>query len=73
MRDPEGLAGYFFDGTDNDREKMVNPTNVAKLAKNYYEEAIYHEGVGSDWWTLPLGGFSGMAANCDWNSCIVNS
>ena len=30
-RDPMGLAVYAFDGTWNDKDEMLNPTNVAKL------------------------------------------
>ncbi len=61
--DPTGLAGYFFDGTDNDREKMPRPTNVAKLAEKYQERVFYREGVGSDWWTLPVGGLTGLGGD----------
>ncbi|MBW3565715.1 MAG: DUF2235 domain-containing protein [Acidobacteria bacterium] len=59
--DPTGLAGYFFDGTGNDRAKMVNPTNVAKLEAVYRGgNRWYYEGVGSDWYTLGNGGLYGL-------------
>ena len=66
--DPTGLAGYFFDGTDNDRDRMPRPTNVAKLAEKYHERVFYREGVGSTAWTLPLGGLTGLGGDrrLDW-------
>lgn len=58
--DPTGLALYAFDGTDNNRAKMKNDTNVAKLYDAYRDGVgRYREGVGSTLLTLPAGGFSG--------------
>jgi RHS repeat-associated protein len=45
--DPLGLALYAFDGTWNDRDKMTNDTNVAKLADAYRGLAYYYVGVGT--------------------------
>lgn len=45
--DPEGLAGYFFDGTWNDKDGMVNVTNVAKLFNAYRGRRYYLPGVGT--------------------------
>ena len=57
--DELGLALYAFDGTWNDRRKMKNPTNVAKLHDVYQEKAFYYKGVGTDWWTKHWGGLTG--------------
>jgi len=45
--DPEGLAGYFFDGTWNDKDVMLNVTNVAKLFNAYRGRRYYLSGVGT--------------------------
>jgi uncharacterized protein (DUF2235 family) len=58
-RDPKGLAGYFFDGAWNDRDRMKNPTNVAKLAAIYRGLAFYREGVGTRWYSKYVGGLTG--------------
>ena len=63
-RDPEGLAGYFFDGTWNDKDVMVNKTNVAKLFLAYSGSAHYIPGVGTSldiWGDKWVGGGFGGA------------
>jgi RHS repeat-associated protein len=57
--DPWGLALYAFDGTWNDRAKMKRPTNVAKLAAVYQGNVWYEKGVGTTWYTGPIGGATG--------------
>ena len=57
-----GLALYAFDGTWNNRKKMKNPTNVAKLWKVYDEAKFYYKGVGTNWWTKHWGGATGAGA-----------
>lgn len=48
-RDPEGLAGYFFDGTGNDSSQptLGKMTNIALLRKAYLGEKVYSPGVGT--------------------------
>ncbi|MDD4870755.1 MAG: DUF2235 domain-containing protein [Kiritimatiellae bacterium] len=58
-RDPERLALYAFDGTWNDVEKMKRPTNVAKLRDIYQGLKWYEKGVGTDWYTMLIGGVTG--------------
>ena len=46
--DPEGLAGYFFDGTDNDKvKKPKEATHIAALNDMYKGTAFYSPGVGN--------------------------
>ena len=64
-RDPEGRAGYFFDGTWNDKDVMANKTNVAKLFLAYSGSAHYIPGVGTSrqiWGDKFVGGGFGGGA-----------
>ncbi len=55
--DPFGLAGYFFDGTGNNRK---SGTNVLILHDAYDAERYYFQGVGSVTGTRILGGLTGF-------------
>jgi RHS repeat-associated protein len=54
-----GLAGYFFDGTGNNRK---SGTNVLILHDGYSGLAYYYPGVGSRFGTRALGGLTGAGA-----------
>ncbi|HVU39181.1 MAG TPA: DUF2235 domain-containing protein, partial [Opitutales bacterium] len=49
--DPEGLAGYFFDGTSNYEGETENgkpaTTNVRKMYEAYTDARYYYRGVGN--------------------------
>ena len=46
--DPEGLAGYFFDGTGNDKDDNKRAkTHVAGMWKMYKDEKFYMHGAGT--------------------------
>ncbi|OGV79926.1 MAG: hypothetical protein A3K18_09815, partial [Lentisphaerae bacterium RIFOXYA12_64_32] len=42
-----GLAGYFFDGTGNDRDRFGAHTNVSILEMLYRGNTVYARGVGT--------------------------
>jgi RHS repeat-associated protein len=52
-----GLALYAFDGTGTDFDAW---THVSMLHRSYVGYKEYEEGVGSEWWSTPLGGGFGL-------------
>ena len=65
MFDPLGLAGYFFDGTGNDKDttdaKAAKPTHVAAIHDAYDGNKVYEHGVGTRTDKM-LGGLGGRGA-----------
>jgi RHS repeat-associated protein len=59
--DPLGEAGYFFDGTGNDRDRLGAQTNVSILESLYLGHTVYVRGVGTGGFLDrgPVGGLAG--------------
>jgi len=62
--DPFGLAGYFFDGTGNDKQDgTLAKTHIGYLFDAYKEKRFYKQGVGTRDNTLRLGSGSGLGGD----------
>ena len=77
--DPFGLACYFFDGTNNDKDNAEKgrPTNVAIMHDLYEKQRCYRNGVGTgEGMDYVMGGFSGLGARYRlekmWDALVEN-